>query len=93
MRSCLQSTRAGASHVCCVPFLPATIMSVLLSCPHPLAPPQLRKKPYLLLLKLPHLTEWQLHPSGQTPSWELSSTPLSQPTPNPSTGHQLHLQM
>lgn len=45
MRSYLQSTRAGASHVCCVPFLPATIMSVLLSCPHPLAPPHQGKNP------------------------------------------------
>lgn len=77
----LCSVPAGNYHVC----------AAVLSAP-PCSPPP-RKKPYLLLLKLPHLTEWQLHPSGQTPSWELSSTPLSQPTPNPSTGHQLHLPM
>ena len=39
------------------------------------------------------LAEWQPHPSSQTPSWELSSIPLSHPTPSPSTGRQPHLQM
>ena len=73
------------SYLCCCPIctplpLPRTPL------PHeektPPAPPEASSP----------LAEWQPHPSGQTPSWELSSTPLSHPTPNPSTGRQLHLQ-